>query len=312
MAQRENGGYEQGTSDRCGHPADRHAARWRQVISELHRLLRRPSRACSYRGTDLRDGSTLCRWTTRSTVQPRRGTCGAAGRYHRRDRRGDAPSRAPRHIRYTHCLHGRARSRRRRAGEGCGAAGRKRHRRDQFRPRAGKDTDQYPQADRSQPLPAGNNGGRRRAGHIAEPLHSGGRGRGTAPPDGIAKGGRGHRGGLRGVQERRRRGLAVFGGATHQHSWRADCRTRNVCPDANDVRTGSGPPRAAAGLRHKSLKGVAADGRNVDRILKGAKPGDMPIERVMQPELIVSLRGAERIGIPIPPEVLAAADRVIA
>ncbi|NKL47092.1 hypothetical protein GFL15_02875 [Rhizobium leguminosarum bv. viciae] len=38
----------------------------------------------------------------------------------------------------------------------------------------------------------------------------------------------------------------------------------------------------------------------------------MPIERVMQPELIVSLRGAERIGIPIPPEVLAAADRVIA
>ncbi|MBX4928459.1 ABC transporter substrate-binding protein [Rhizobium binae] len=61
-----------------------------------------------------------------------------------------------------------------------------------------------------------------------------------------------------------------------------------------------------------SLKGVAADGRNVDRILKGAKPGDMPIERVMQPELIVSLRGAERIGIPIPPEVLAAADRVIA
>jgi len=49
----------------------------------------------------------------------------------------------------------------------------------------------------------------------------------------------------------------------------------------------------------------------VDRILKGAKPGDMPIEWVKQPELIVNLGVARRIGIPIPPEVLATADEVI-
>ncbi|NNH44852.1 ABC transporter substrate-binding protein [Rhizobium laguerreae] len=48
----------------------------------------------------------------------------------------------------------------------------------------------------------------------------------------------------------------------------------------------------------------------VDRILKGAKPGDMPIECVRRPELIVSLGVARKIGIPIPPEVLATADQV--
>ncbi|GGE07986.1 ABC transporter substrate-binding protein [Rhizobium anhuiense] len=51
--------------------------------------------------------------------------------------------------------------------------------------------------------------------------------------------------------------------------------------------------------------------RMVDRVLKGAKPGDMPIEWVKQPELIVNLSAARKIGIPIPPELLAIADEVI-
>jgi putative ABC transport system substrate-binding protein len=49
----------------------------------------------------------------------------------------------------------------------------------------------------------------------------------------------------------------------------------------------------------------------VDRILKGAKPGDTPIERVTQPELIVNLGVGRQIGVAIPPEVLATADQVI-
>lgn len=49
----------------------------------------------------------------------------------------------------------------------------------------------------------------------------------------------------------------------------------------------------------------------VDRILKGAKPGDLPVERVAQPELVVNLRVARAIGVTIPSEVLACADQMV-
>ena len=95
-----------------------------------------------------------------------------------------------------------------------------------------------------------------------------------------------------------------------QRAQLADLAVKNRIPAIyNDIQFVEAGGLIFYGVSFRDLDRHAAS--FVDKILQGAKPGDLPIEQPSKFELVINLKTAKQIGLIIPPNVLTRADKVI-
>jgi putative ABC transport system substrate-binding protein len=113
------------------------------------------------------------------------------------------------------------------------------------------------------------------------------------------------------IRKERPGALIVFGGVLTTHARRiaelaVNSRLPGIHATSEDVDAGG---LMSYGTNFDDLFRRAAV--YVDKILKGAKPADLPVEQPTKFEFVINLKTAKQIGLTIPPNVLARADRVI-